>query len=111
MNSITSGSWKTSLGGIGMILTGLLALVHAGQGGTITSDTLTVAITSISGGIGLIFARDNSVSSEVAGVTPQQLAAKTALSSVPTGPSTTTIIHTPATPVAAPATPPTPPAP
>jgi hypothetical protein len=104
-----SGSWKTSLAGIITILGGLLALAKAGQSGTITPTDLTVAATSITTGIGLIFSRDNNVSSEVAGVTPQQLAAKQALATPSSTPTTTVIAHTPAAPIApAPATPPTP---
>jgi hypothetical protein len=104
MNSITSGSWKTSCGGIAMILTGLAALFHAEQNGTITTDTMTVAATAITGGLGLIFARDNDKSSESQGVTPQQLAAKSVLANPSSTPTTTVITHAPA----APTTPPTP---
>ena len=79
-------SWRTSLAGVASILTGLIALVHAGQNGTVTADTLTVAGTSIAGGIGLIFARDHSVSSEEAGATPAQ---KSAVQAIATAASTT----------------------
>jgi predicted Zn-dependent protease len=67
-------SWKTSLAGVASILTGLLALVHSGQNGTITTADITTALTAITAGVGLIFARDNNVSSEEAGATLQQKA-------------------------------------
>lgn len=51
-------SWKTSLGGIAAILTGIyqLTLGHQAEG-----------IASIMAGWGLLWARDNNVSSEQAG--------------------------------------------
>jgi hypothetical protein len=67
-------SWKTSLAGVASILTGLLTLVHSGQNGTITTADMTTAFTAIIAGVGLIFARDNNVSSEEAGATLQQKA-------------------------------------
>lgn len=72
-------SWKTSLAGVASILTGLLALVHAGQGGTITTSDITVALTAITTGVGLLFARDNNVNSEMVGVAPAQLVAAQAV--------------------------------
>jgi len=68
-------SWKTSLAGVGMILTGLLALVHMAQTGHYDATSATTAFGGISGGIGLIFARDHNVSSEDAGVSPAQVQA------------------------------------
>jgi len=74
-------SWKTSLAGLSGILVALGALVHAGSTGTITMTDLTTFITSLTTGIGLLAARDNSVSSEEAGATPAQ---KAAVSSIAT---------------------------
>ena len=94
-------SWKTSLAGVAAILTGLLALVHAGQSGTITADTLTTAIAGFTTGIGLLFARDHDVSSEEAGATPAQKSAVQAsadtAASAP-APATPTTPVTPKTP-------------
>lgn len=100
MTSPFSGSWKTTLSGIVTILGGLLIIAKAAQAGAINATDMTTFGVAITTGLGLIFARDNSVSSEVAGVTPQQLAAKQALATPSSTPTTTVITHTPAQPIA-----------
>lgn len=69
------GSWKTTLTGIAGILGGLLAIVNMARSGTFDSTQLTVAIGLIGTGATGLFSRDNSVSSEEVGATPQQKAA------------------------------------
>lgn len=51
-------SWRTSMAGIGMICLGIYHL---------TQLHLDEALTNIVGGLGLLFARDNQVTSEEAG--------------------------------------------
>lgn len=55
-------NWKTTTGGIGMLLTGLgyFVAVISGQV-TFTIEAATVALASVSGGFGLLFAKDNNV--------------------------------------------------
>lgn len=81
-------SWKTSLAGVASILTGLLALIHSAQNNTITTSDITVALTAITTGIGLIFARDNNVSSEQVGATPEQKSAVQAIATAAAAPAT-----------------------
>lgn len=61
-------SWKTTIGGVGMILGALAGLLVAFANGSLTTEALTAAGTAIAGGVALLAARDNSVSSEDAGV-------------------------------------------
>ena len=74
-------SWKTSLGGLGMILGGLGVLggivtkfVNEGFGAIDQSaiSAGSLAFTSISGGVALLFARDNDKSSESVGAKPNE---------------------------------------
>lgn len=64
-------SWKTTLGGIVSILTALgmfgKILNDFGNGESVNLEQVGVAVAAISGGIGLLFARDNNVTSEEAG--------------------------------------------
>jgi hypothetical protein len=64
-------SWKTTLAGVAGILTGLGMLGKIvndfGIGQPVHYEDVAIAITTISGGIGLLFARDNNVTSEGAG--------------------------------------------
>jgi hypothetical protein len=64
-------SWKTTLGGIVSILTGLgmfgKILNDFGTGEQINLEQVGVAVGAISAGAGLLFARDNQVTSEQAG--------------------------------------------
>lgn len=55
-------NWKTTAGGVGMLLTGLgyFVAVIAGQV-TFTLEAATVAFGSLSGGVALLFAKDNNV--------------------------------------------------
>lgn len=58
---MNSTSWKTTSSGILMILGALIGIYY--NRANLTPETLMVAATAILGGIGLIFARDNNVSS------------------------------------------------
>jgi len=58
---------KTSAGGIAMILTALTQIIN-GYRDTGSISISAEAIGLISGGLALLFARDNNVSSEAAGV-------------------------------------------
>ena len=60
-------SWKTTVGGVGMILSGLAIFAEMLKSGNFDGDKVSVAIAAIIGGFGLVFARDNNVSSEEAG--------------------------------------------
>ena len=51
-------NWKTTSAGIAMIAGGLVGLSFAIINGTLTELTLTSIITTILGGIGLIFGAD-----------------------------------------------------
>lgn len=65
-------SWKTTLAGVGTILTAVgVALKAVFDGDPSTSVNFEATITAITAGIGLIAARDNGVSSEQAGVKPE----------------------------------------
>lgn len=59
-------SYKTTLAGVATILAALATAIKAGLAGDI-GTAITVAITGISTGIGLIAARDHDVTSEKAG--------------------------------------------
>jgi len=55
-------SWKTTTGGVGMVLAGLAYFIAVITGQTpITFEGATAAFTGISGGIALIFAKDSNV--------------------------------------------------
>lgn len=61
-------SWKTTALGISTILAAVTAIVQALlDADPATNPDFTVAIAAITSGIGLIFARDNNVTSEKAG--------------------------------------------
>lgn len=66
MNSLLA-NWKTSLGGLLTILLGALSLVGVKVAGTGTIDPQT-ALAMITGGFGLLFAKDGNVTG---GTTPQ----------------------------------------
>lgn len=68
-------SYKTTTAGIASILAGLALLVICSWKQNLTAENMTLAMGALTGGIGLIFARDNDVSSEEAGATPAQKAA------------------------------------
>jgi hypothetical protein len=62
------GSWKTSAAGIAAIVVAIASCVQAQfDGDPATVPSYEVAIAAIITGLGLIFARDNGVSSESAG--------------------------------------------
>jgi hypothetical protein len=62
------GSWKTSAAGIAAIVVAIASCVQAHfDGDPATVPSYEVAIAAIITGLGLIFARDNGVSSESAG--------------------------------------------
>lgn len=60
-------SWKTSVGGIAMILTALTQIVN-GYRDTGSLSISAEAIGLISGGLALLFARDHNVTSEQSGL-------------------------------------------
>jgi hypothetical protein len=61
-------SWKTTALGITTVLAAVAAIVQALlDNDPATNPDFTVAIAAITSGIGLIFARDNNVTSEKAG--------------------------------------------
>ena len=63
-----SGSWKTSITGIITIVVAILnALKLLVDGDPTTNPDWSLLIASITAGLGLLFARDNNVSSESAG--------------------------------------------
>jgi hypothetical protein len=66
MKSITT-NWKTSLGGVLTALIGVVSLLGVKVAGQAPIDP-TIAITMITGGISLIFAKDGNVTG---GTTPQ----------------------------------------
>jgi len=51
-------NYKTTLSGVGAVLGGLALAIHAFLSNPIDGGQLTAAITAITGGIGLIFAKD-----------------------------------------------------
>lgn len=53
-------NWKTTSAGIGMILTGLSGLLHAANP-SVPGPDLSVALASLLGGAGLLFAKDGNV--------------------------------------------------
>ena len=53
-------NWKTTSAGIAMIAGGIVGLYFAITTGNVTEVTLTSAIATILGGIGLIFGADSS---------------------------------------------------
>lgn len=53
-------NWKTTSAGVGLILTGLTGLVHA-VNPEVPGPDISTSVTSILGGVGLIFAKDNNV--------------------------------------------------
>lgn len=59
-------SWKTTLGGVGMILSALANIVNRWKSTGTLSFTAEDMI-AITGGFGLLSARDNNVTSEQAG--------------------------------------------
>jgi peptidoglycan/LPS O-acetylase OafA/YrhL len=62
------GSWKTSAAGIAAIVVAIASCAQAAlDGNPDTAPNFEVAIAAIISGLGLIFARDNNVSSESAG--------------------------------------------
>lgn len=61
-------SWKTSAAGVGAILTALgTACTYQFDNDPTTSPDWAVVVVAIVAGLGLLFARDNKVSSEQAG--------------------------------------------
>jgi len=61
-------SWKTFSAGIAAVVGGVAALWFAYKSGNLNEATVTGSATSILTGVGLIFARDNNVSSVDVGI-------------------------------------------
>lgn len=61
---MTATSWKTTSAGVLAIVGGLTRLVFAIKAGNITEEAIITAATAILTGVGLMFARDNNVTSE-----------------------------------------------
>ncbi len=62
------GSWKTSMAGIVAIVTAVLNAINLLMDGhPTTNPDWTATISAVMAGLGLLFARDNNVSSEAAG--------------------------------------------
>ena len=59
-------SWKTSSAGILAIIGGAVRLYFAIKSGQFTEEAVTTSATAILTGLGLLFARDNDVTSEQA---------------------------------------------
>ena len=66
-------SWKTTLGGIGMIASSVAILIKMFVANHFDPDQVSAAFVGISGGLGLIAARDNKVTSESLGLAPGQV--------------------------------------
>lgn len=62
-------SYKTTITGIIAILGGIVTILEALRNGHLDANVLTGALTGITGGAGLLFARDHKVSDEQAGAT------------------------------------------
>lgn len=60
-------SWKTTSTGLLLIITGITRLAFAIKAGGVTEESIVTVSTTILGGVGLLFARDNSTTSEDAG--------------------------------------------
>lgn len=62
-------NWKTTLGGIGLLASGIAAAAHTLADGWQSGDMdlMTAAIGGITGGFAMIFARDADKSSETSG--------------------------------------------
>jgi len=60
-------SWKTSLAGIGAILGALAALIQGIVSGDLSSEKIALIFGGFTTGAGLLAARDNDVTSKIAG--------------------------------------------
>lgn len=54
-------NWKTTSTGIVMIVSGVIGFYYAYKSSNLNEATITGCVTSVLGGIGLIFAKDNNV--------------------------------------------------
>jgi phosphotransferase system glucose/maltose/N-acetylglucosamine-specific IIC component len=63
-------SWKTTSAGILACVGAVTGVYFAAKNGTLTPEVITTAVAAFLTGIGLIFARDNGVTSEQAGAKP-----------------------------------------
>lgn len=54
-------NWKTTSAGILTIVTSLVGLYYSITGGLLTAETITMAVSGILVGIGLIFSKDKNV--------------------------------------------------
>lgn len=61
---LTQGSWKTTSTGLVTILGGIVRLCFAVKAGNVTEEAVMTTLIAIVTGLGLIYARDNNVTSE-----------------------------------------------
>ena len=61
-------SWKTFSAGVATVVGGVTALYFAWKNSTLSETTITASVASILTGLGLMFARDNNVSSVDVGI-------------------------------------------
>ena len=66
--NLKNKSWKTTSAGILMIVGGVVRAYFAIRSGSFTEEAVMTTATTILGGVGLLFARDNDRSSEDVGV-------------------------------------------
>lgn len=65
-------SWKTTTAGVAAIAGGVARFALALNEGKMTEEAITTSVTAIMTGVGLLFARDNDVSSEEVGIKEEQ---------------------------------------
>jgi len=58
------GSWKTTQLGLLTIMGGVVRIGFAIKNGTVTEESVITTLTAMVGGVGLMLARDNNVTSE-----------------------------------------------
>jgi hypothetical protein len=67
---MTFASWKTTSAGVSSIVLGLVRGYFAWRKKDLDEESITTTMTLVLTGVGLLFARDNNVTSEQAGLVP-----------------------------------------